>query len=131
MQVLTNDLLKAVEHRAVVNGERRRMSVTTGIDPSFNTVIAPAQELVDELHPAHYRPFEFREFRMTNFEAGVLNSLDALDQYRIKDDQVPPPHDPPTPIIPQDQHDPTFFHVGDHGRLHDMQSFLREGIVAT
>ncbi|KAG0576290.1 hypothetical protein KC19_5G069300 [Ceratodon purpureus] len=129
LQVLTNDMLKAVEHRVVVNGESRRMSVTTGINPSSNTIVAPAQELIDELHPPHYLPCEYKEFRITNFEAGVLNSLDALDQYRIKD-QVPSLHH--RTLFPEDieEHNPTFYHVGD-GRLLDLQSFIREGIVAS
>ena len=129
--MLTNDAVKAVEHRVVVNGESRRMSVTTGIDPSVDTIIAPAEELIDELHPPHYRPCAYREFRMTNFQAGVLNSLDALDQYRIKD-IVPPPghHHPSIPADLVQEHQPTFSHARD-GRLHDVQSFIREGLVAS
>eukprot|EP00249_Psilotum_nudum_P011042 c22933_g2_i1 orf=920-1990(+) len=55
IQILTNGRYKSVEHRAVVNSVRARISVATFYDPSRDRVISPAPKLIDEDHPLSYR----------------------------------------------------------------------------
>lgn len=61
-QVLTNGRYKSVEHRAVVNSERDRLSIATFLDPAKDRTLSPAKALVDDKHPLLYRDVLFSEF---------------------------------------------------------------------
>jgi isopenicillin N synthase-like dioxygenase len=60
-QIVSNDKYKSVEHRAVVNRDRPRMSVATFYDPSKSRYISPASALLENNHPALFRSVLFGE----------------------------------------------------------------------
>lgn len=98
--MITNDVIKATHHRAVVNTHSRRISLTTAINPSKDTVLVPVPELVDTMHPALYTPFKYSEFRVEAFEDGILNSRDTVEKFRstpksthLVEDKSSPGHD--------------------------------------
>ncbi|KAG6541642.1 hypothetical protein Mapa_016907 [Marchantia paleacea] len=62
MEVMTNGRYKSVEHRAVVNGGRDRLSIATFLDPAKDRTLSPAKALVDDKHPLLYRDVLFSEF---------------------------------------------------------------------
>ena len=62
MQVVTNGLLKSIEHRAMLNSTIARLSVATFIMPTPDCVIGPADEFVSEENPSCYRTTMFRDF---------------------------------------------------------------------
>lgn len=63
VQVVTNGLLKAVEHRAVTNSNVARMSIAVSIRSTADCVICPAEPLVSAEHkPPIYGSFTFPEF---------------------------------------------------------------------
>ncbi|CAN6340041.1 unnamed protein product [Urochloa humidicola] len=77
LEVVTNGMLKSVEHRAVTNSAAPRMSVATFIVPADDCVIGPAEEFVGEGNPPCYRTVRFRDFkRMYN----VVNLGSSLNQ---------------------------------------------------
>eukprot|EP00246_Nothoceros_aenigmaticus_P001390 TRINITY_DN11906_c0_g1_i1.p1 TRINITY_DN11906_c0_g1~~TRINITY_DN11906_c0_g1_i1.p1 ORF type:complete len:370 (+),score=62.76 TRINITY_DN11906_c0_g1_i1:231-1340(+) len=59
MQILSNDRFCSVEHRAVVNATKARMSVATFYDPSRERKIAPLAQLVAQGQRPHYREIVF------------------------------------------------------------------------
>lgn len=61
LQIVSNDKYKSVEHRAVVNRDRPRMSVATFYDPSKSRYISPASALLENNHPALFRSVLFGE----------------------------------------------------------------------
>ncbi|RLM80506.1 Hyoscyamine 6-dioxygenase [Panicum miliaceum] len=81
MEIVTNGLLKSVEHRAVTNSAAARMSVATLIMPEMECRIAPAPELVGGA--PKFRPFVFREF-MEAYAAAAASREDVLNRFSIR-----------------------------------------------
>ncbi|KAH7519419.1 hypothetical protein FEM48_Zijuj08G0034100 [Ziziphus jujuba var. spinosa] len=61
IQVISNDRYESVLHRAIVNSDKERISIPTFYCPSYDAIIGPAQNLIDDDHPAHYKSFTYRE----------------------------------------------------------------------
>jgi hypothetical protein len=55
--------------------------VPTFYCPSPDTVIAPANALVDDAHPLAYRPFTYQEYYEHFWKMG-LQSASCLDRFR-------------------------------------------------
>lgn len=62
LEVVTNGLLKSVEHRAVTNSVKARTSVATFIMPTEDCVIGPDERFVNEENPVGYRTTVFSDF---------------------------------------------------------------------
>ncbi|KAF8661117.1 hypothetical protein HU200_057223 [Digitaria exilis] len=65
LEVVTNGMLKSIEHRAMTNSEQPRTSVATFIMPSGDCLIGPAEDFIDENNPPLYRSLTFAEFKRT------------------------------------------------------------------
>ncbi|KAM0830779.1 hypothetical protein ACQ4PT_065990 [Festuca glaucescens] len=81
LQALSNDRYRSVNHRVIVNSESERISVPTFYCPSPDTVVAPADALVDDAHPRAYRPFTYQEYYEEFWKMG-LQSASCLDRFR-------------------------------------------------
>ena len=118
--MITNDNTKALNHRALMNGHTSRISVTTAVNPSSDTVICPAPEIVDEMHPAFYRPFRVQR-------VGALKTLNVMKRFRVTTPVLPKSVSPVADELPTAEQ----YRLGnDHLRDH-MMSFVRRGILAT
>ncbi|CAK7333135.1 unnamed protein product [Dovyalis caffra] len=62
LEVLTNGKYKSVEHRAVTNKEKDRLSIVTFYAPSYEMELGPIPELVDENNPSKYRTYNHGEY---------------------------------------------------------------------
>ncbi|KAH9304562.1 hypothetical protein KI387_008966, partial [Taxus chinensis] len=62
LEVMSNGRYKSVEHRAVTNIQRDRISIAMFYNPCIDTEVGPAPELIDELHPCQYRRFIRAEY---------------------------------------------------------------------
>ncbi|CAL4892018.1 unnamed protein product [Urochloa decumbens] len=62
MEVVTNGLLKSIEHRVTTNSAAVRMTVVTFIRPTADCVVGPAENFVSEDNPPRYPTIAFREF---------------------------------------------------------------------
>ncbi|XP_059077664.1 protein SRG1 [Cryptomeria japonica] len=82
LEVISNGIYKSIEHRAVTNMDRDRISIATFCAPSMKTEVGPAPELIDELHPCQYRRFIRAEY-MQNFFSGKLEGK-KIDFAKIK-----------------------------------------------
>lgn len=123
IQVITNNKIQAVKHRAVVNSHSSRISITSAVNPSNDTILFPALELVDETQPPLYRPFKYGEFRVQAFEDGILNSKDVVEKFRI----LPPVDAKPAPYPVGDE--PCASKLDRDGYLPDLLRFERAGVV--
>ncbi|XP_066357376.1 2'-deoxymugineic-acid 2'-dioxygenase-like [Miscanthus floridulus] len=62
LEVVTNGLLKSIEHRVVTSSTLARTAVATFIMPTPDCLIGPAKEFVAEDKPPCYRTVRFRDF---------------------------------------------------------------------
>lgn len=65
LQVISNGKLRSLEHRAVTNKDKGRISIASFVNPSPNSTIEPAKVLVDEMNPPLYKPFLYKDFVYT------------------------------------------------------------------
>uniref|UniRef100_A0A7N0TVQ8 Fe2OG dioxygenase domain-containing protein n=1 Tax=Kalanchoe fedtschenkoi TaxID=63787 RepID=A0A7N0TVQ8_KALFE len=82
LQVISNDRLRSIEHRAVTNSKRARTSIVSFINPSEESIIEPAKVLVDENNPPLYNSFFFKDFFKT-YLAKAAESQKALDNFKL------------------------------------------------
>ncbi|KAI4317611.1 hypothetical protein L6164_025469 [Bauhinia variegata] len=62
IEVLTNGKYKSVEHRAVANKEKDRLSIVTFYAPSYDVELGPMAEFVNENSPCQYRRYNHGEY---------------------------------------------------------------------
>jgi len=58
VEVMSNGRYKSIEHRAVANKEKDRISIAAFCNPEKETEIGPAVELINESNPCNYRNFK-------------------------------------------------------------------------
>ncbi|KAF7818413.1 protein DOWNY MILDEW RESISTANCE 6-like [Senna tora] len=68
LQVISNNKLRSSEHRVVTNSSDARTSAAFFLSALEESMIEPAKALIDELHPALYKPFINKDF-VTHFLA--------------------------------------------------------------
>lgn len=83
MQILSNGRYRSIEHRAVANKFKSRISVATFYDPAKDVVMSPASELIDSEHPALYKSVLFGDHVSAWYSKGpegkkVLDSLAVM-----------------------------------------------------
>ncbi|GLU17626.1 hypothetical protein SLE2022_339860 [Rubroshorea leprosula] len=81
MQVISNNGYKSVLHRAVVNSDKERISIPTFYCPSPDAMIGPAEELIDDQHPAVYQSFTYAEYYEKFWNRGLATEC-CLDMFK-------------------------------------------------
>ncbi|KAH7517927.1 jasmonate-induced oxygenase 2 isoform X2 [Ziziphus jujuba] len=86
LQVWSNDRYDSVEHRALVNSEKERLSIGLSLNPAHYTLVKPLEELTDEQNPPKFRPYSWGKFmthrKLTNFKKLNIDNI-QIDQLRI------------------------------------------------
>ncbi|KAK4258717.1 hypothetical protein QN277_005135 [Acacia crassicarpa] len=62
IQVWSNDKYESVEHRAVVNSEKERVSIPFFFFPARTVMVNPLEELVNKENPARYTEYNWGKF---------------------------------------------------------------------
>ncbi|KAJ3693899.1 hypothetical protein LUZ60_009379 [Juncus effusus] len=83
LEIITNGVLKSVEHRAVTNSGATRTSIAVFIMPKMESYIAPAEELVNEKNPPNYKSFVFRDFLSIYTDLSAKRE-DVMEAFKIK-----------------------------------------------
>ncbi|GLJ27756.1 hypothetical protein SUGI_0544730 [Cryptomeria japonica] len=83
LEVLSNGIYKSIEHRAVTNIDRDRVSIAMFYTPRKEAELGPAPELIDELNPCQYRTFIHEDY-MRHFFRSKLEGKACLEFVRIK-----------------------------------------------
>lgn len=68
-QILSNGVYKSIEHRAITNEKKERISIATFVFPDEEQEIGPLESMVDELH----RPRMYRKIEYVDYLRQVLN----------------------------------------------------------
>lgn len=77
---MTNGRYKSIEHRAVTNKEKERLSIAMFYHPGLDEEVAPASDLIDEEHPSLYRNFKHQEY-IRYYMANRLNGKKSLANF--------------------------------------------------
>ena len=77
---MTNGRYKSVEHRAITDRCRARLSIPVFYSPEFEAEIGPALELIDETQPRVFRNFIHADYMNHYFSRGVEGKK-ALYEY--------------------------------------------------
>ncbi|XP_027341735.1 protein SRG1-like [Abrus precatorius] len=83
LEIITNGLYRSIEHRAVVNSEKERLSIATFCNVRKDGVIGPAKNLISEQTPARFKRLELREYLRSRFSR-KLEGKSHLDTLRIE-----------------------------------------------
>lgn len=70
VEVISNGKYKSIEHRAVANKEKDRISIAAFCNPEKEAEIGPACELINESNPLNYRNFKRSEYLESYFLEG-------------------------------------------------------------
>ncbi|CAK8565178.1 unnamed protein product [Lathyrus sativus] len=81
MQVMTNGIYKAPEHRAVVNKEKERLSIVTFCYPNPSIDIGPVEKLTDEGNQQVYKNMTNAEYFNRFFDRKLYESF--IDSLRL------------------------------------------------
>ncbi|KAL4201864.1 hypothetical protein AMTRI_Chr02g260880 [Amborella trichopoda] len=82
LEILSNGRYKSVEHRAVVNEKRTRISIAVGHGPELSTIVAPATMLISGGEKAKYRPVVYADY-MRMQQSSVIRGKTPLESLRI------------------------------------------------
>ncbi|EOA34111.1 hypothetical protein CARUB_v10021617mg [Capsella rubella] len=82
LEIITNGRYRSIEHRAVVNSEKERLSVAMFHSPGKETVIGPAKSLVERQKQSLFKSMSTQEY-FDAFFAQKLNGKSHLDLMRI------------------------------------------------
>ncbi|CAK9186926.1 unnamed protein product [Ilex paraguariensis] len=80
MVVWSNDRYESVEHRAVVNSEKDRISIPFFFSPAHYTIVEPLEELINDQNPAKYKPYNWGEY----FTNRIRSNFQKLDVENIQ-----------------------------------------------
>ncbi|XVE51536.1 hypothetical protein DITRI_Ditri02bG0049800 [Diplodiscus trichospermus] len=83
MEIVSNGLYRSIEHRAIVNSTKERLSIATFYSSKLDSELGPAISLVGPSNPAIFRRIPLEKY-FKDFFARKLNSKAYLDFMRIK-----------------------------------------------
>lgn len=85
LEIVSNGRYKSVEHRAVVNADKARISIAAPNGPAMDAPIFPAPQLVDETHPPLYKSMFYGEYLRRQQSTG-LRGKGNLESVKIARD---------------------------------------------
>ncbi|KAM5586421.1 protein SRG1-like [Rosa sericea] len=82
LEINTNGTYRSIEHRAIVNSEKERLSIATFCNPRFDGEIGPASSLITEQTPAAYTRIGVQDYTKAFF-ARKLQGKSFLDDLKV------------------------------------------------
>ncbi|KVI03152.1 protein SRG1-like [Cynara cardunculus var. scolymus] len=82
LQMVTNGAYKSIEHRAIVNSEKKRLSIATFLSPNMDGDFGPAPSLITPETPARFTSVTLVDF-LKNLFSRELKGKTIIDDYRI------------------------------------------------
>ncbi|KAJ9564871.1 hypothetical protein OSB04_000837 [Centaurea solstitialis] len=82
LEILTNGLYKSIEHRAIVNSKKERLSIATFLGPKLDGDLGPAPSLITADRPPRFTRVSVADF-LKNFFSKELKNKTNLEQYYL------------------------------------------------
>lgn len=83
LEIFSNGRCKSVMHRAVLNDHTERVSIVVANGPSSDSVVGPAEPLVEKDGGAVYRSMRYEEYIESQLTKGRVNGKTILEQQVI------------------------------------------------
>ncbi|CAH2041881.1 unnamed protein product [Thlaspi arvense] len=83
LEIATNGIYKSIQHRAVVNSERERVSIAVFHSPNMGGELGPAHSLITPQTPAQFKRVRVEEY-YKRFMGSKLDQKSNLDAMRIQ-----------------------------------------------
>ncbi|KAK4710901.1 hypothetical protein R3W88_005414 [Solanum pinnatisectum] len=84
LEIVTNGIYKSIEHRAIVNKDKERISIATFLSPKLNGDLGPAASLLTPQSPAQYRRIGVADYFKGLFSRELVGKS-YIDTLRIGD----------------------------------------------
>ncbi|KAJ9564904.1 hypothetical protein OSB04_000870 [Centaurea solstitialis] len=81
LQIVTNEAYSSIEHRAIVNSEKKRMSIATFLSPNMDGDFGPAPSLITPETPARFTRVNVVDYFKNLFSKELKEKM-MIDQYR-------------------------------------------------
>lgn len=78
IQIMSNGIYKSVEHRAIAQREKQRVSIAAFCNPANDGLVAPLKELVKDGTSARYQAMTFKEYRSS------IRRIGAKGKYTVE-----------------------------------------------
>jgi isopenicillin N synthase-like dioxygenase len=79
MQIMSNGIYKAADHREVANKSKQRLSIATFCNPNSSVDIGPAEKLIKSGSPPLFRTLKSEEYLQRYFNRKLEDSfIDSL-----------------------------------------------------
>lgn len=88
LQILTNGIYRSIEHRAVVNSAKERLSVATFLSPRLDAELGPAPTLITPQNPAKFKNVGVADY-FRGFYGRKLDSKSYIDVMKIQTEECP------------------------------------------
>ncbi|KAJ9564873.1 hypothetical protein OSB04_000839 [Centaurea solstitialis] len=82
LEIVTNGVYKSIEHRAVVNSEKERLSIATFLGPNLDGYMGPAPSLITSKTRPRFTKVSVADYNK-NFFSRELKGKSNLEQYYI------------------------------------------------
>lgn len=83
MEIVSNGVYRSIEHRAIVNSTKERLSIATFYSSKLDSELGPALSLIGPSNPATFRRVPLEKY-FKEFFAQKLNGKSYLDFMRIR-----------------------------------------------
>ncbi|KAA8515004.1 hypothetical protein F0562_018209 [Nyssa sinensis] len=83
MEILSNGVYKSIEHRAVVNRVKERISLAMFFNPKFQAEVGPAGSLINPQNPPLFKRVGMEKY-VKDFFTHKLKGKSFIEQMRIK-----------------------------------------------
>ncbi|XP_051146646.1 2-oxoglutarate-dependent dioxygenase 19-like isoform X2 [Andrographis paniculata] len=84
LEIFSNGKCKSVMHRAVVNGEKQRISIVAANGPSKAATVGPAAALVENDGRALYKSMNYGEYLAERFKGSRVDGKTLLERMAIR-----------------------------------------------
>ncbi|XP_045801078.1 protein SRG1-like [Trifolium pratense] len=85
IEIVTNGIYRSIEHRAMVNSEKERLSIAMFYNLKQESILGPMENLITEQSPARFKKISVEEY-FKNFFAHKLEGKPNIDFIRIEHD---------------------------------------------
>ncbi|XP_059664396.1 hyoscyamine 6-dioxygenase-like [Cornus florida] len=83
LQIISNDKIRAAEHRVVTNSKEDRISIGYFVIPTYECIIEPAKALVSTCNPPLYKTLQYTDL-LNSFDKNYGNYKGMMESHKLQ-----------------------------------------------